>query len=160
MQTTIFRDEYSNVVDVTVPTITANYINHIRALHSPRYHPQSDVPRSYTSLVRSGILVEACYSGSGTRAKLIPSRKTEVDFNDCRKLHTSLSRSNLKETLTGRNHSGPECVSALSRDVYYFSYIYEKDYKTYEILELSDRRNLAVIFLPFRIFIKETTEQY
>lgn len=113
---TIFRDVYSNGVDVTVTAITANYISLIRTLHPLRRHSQSDVPRSYTTLVRSDTLVEACYSGLGTRVKLIPSRKTEVDFNDCRKLHTSLSRSNLEETLTGRNRSGPECVSAY--DIY------------------------------------------
>jgi len=33
-----------------------------------------------------GLGVGACYSGSGTRTKLIPCHKTEVDFNDRRKV--------------------------------------------------------------------------
>lgn len=75
--------------DVTVPAITENYINHFRASRATPIASLKAVGgasriRRFRTIPAP--LVEACYSGSGTRAKLISNHKTEVDFNDCRKV--------------------------------------------------------------------------
>lgn len=76
--------------DVTVPAITENYINHLRASRATPVASfkaiVDDASRPHGASYDPAPLVEACYSGSGTRAKLIPNHKTEVDFNDCRKV--------------------------------------------------------------------------
>jgi hypothetical protein len=77
--------------NIALPTITANYINHPETcLSTPPSSATSDaspcIPPAHIHASSTATPVGACYSGSGTREKLIPCRKTEVDFNDRRKV--------------------------------------------------------------------------
>jgi len=61
--------------------------------HASRHHPRAPLamhphapPPAHIHASSTATPVGACYSGSGTREKLIPCRKTEVDFNDRRKV--------------------------------------------------------------------------
>lgn len=174
MQTTIFfaRRKHQND-DVNgssnLPAVQrANYIltnraSRLSSRRSPAAESSSKTSaRSYLRACISG--AEACYSGSETRAKLIPSRKTEVDFNDCRKVTHILIQIELGKIpksdriVLDSSRSGARFRVFVVYDVYRSPRINRRDvfplrgFETYEIFlkSIGRREYRPFIFPPSR----------